>query len=88
MTVMSAGFNAMHFARELWRLARDGAPSSRRKRSMRAAIVAMVVINVALAAGALHPLASARFAWAETLAVGASLVAALLMTAMVVRERK
>lgn len=93
LTVMSAGFNAMHFARELWRLSRGG-PASSRKRSVRAALVAMVVINAALAAGALHPLAAARFAWAarsaglEAVAVAMSLTAALLMTAMVMRERK
>lgn len=93
MTVMSAGFNAMHFARELWRASRGG-PSSSRKRSVRAALVAMVVINAALATGALHPLAASRFAWAarsaglEAVAVAMSLAAALLMTAMVMRERK
>ena len=95
---MSAGFNAMHFARELWRASRCGGasrgPASTRRRSVWAALVAMVVINAALAAGALHPLAAARFAWAarsaglEAAAVAMSLAAALLMTAMVMRERK
>ena len=94
LTVMAAGFNAMHFARELWRLSRNAAPPPRRKRAVRAALAAMVVINAALAAGALHPLAAARFAWAarspglEAAAVGVSLAAALLITALVMRERK
>ena len=94
LTVMSAGFNAMHFARELWRLRGGNKPPSRRRQPVRAALVAMVVINAALAAGALHPLAASRFAWAarsaglEAVAVGTSLTAALLMTALVMRERK
>ena len=61
---------------------------------MRAAVVAMVVINASLAVGALHPLAAARFEAVgrspglEVVAVGVSLTAALFMTALVMRERK
>ncbi len=94
LIVLSAGFNAVHFVRELWRQTREGGAASRRGRSMRAALVAMVAINGALAAGALHPLAASRLAWVgrspglEAVAVGISLAAALYMTALVMRERK
>ena len=84
----------MHFVRELWRLPRREGFASRRGRARRAALAAMVVINTALAAGALHPLVASRFEWAgrspglEAAAVGVSLAAALYMTALVMRERK
>ncbi len=63
-------------------------------RAMRAAVVVMVVINVSLLAGALHPLAASRFEAVgrslglEVVAVAVSLTAALFMTALVMRERK
>lgn len=94
LTVLSAGFNALHFLRELWRLPQLDGAGARRARAMRAALVAMVVVNVALLAGSLHPLAAARFEWVgrrpelEAVAVGVSLTAALFISALVMRERK
>lgn len=94
LIVMAAGFNSLHFLRELWRLPRRNGAGLRRRRGMRTALLTMVVINTALAAGALHPMAAARFAWAgrspelEAVAVGTSLTAALFITALVMRERK
>lgn len=84
----------MHFARALLRLSGYAAAPARRRRAMRAALAAMVVINVALAAGALYPLAAARFEAVggapglEAVAVALSLTAALSMTALVTRARK
>ena len=94
LVVMAAGFNSLHFLRELRRLSRREAAGPRRRRGTGAALAAMAVINLALAAGALHPLAAARFAWVgrspelEAVAVGLSLAAALFITALVMRERK
>ena len=93
LVVLASGFNCVHFLRELWRL-RQLAGGGLRGRAMRAAVVAMVVINASLVVGALHPLAAARFAAVgrspglEVVAVGVSLTAALFMTALVMRERK
>ncbi len=93
LVVLASGFNCVHFLRELWRL-RQLAGGGTRGRAMRAAVVAMVVINASLVVGALHPLAAARFAAVgrspglEVVAVGVSLTAALFMTALVMRERK
>ncbi len=84
----------MHFARELWRLSRSDGVATARGRARRAALAAMVVINAALAVGAMHPLMASRFAAVgrspglEAVAVGISLAAALYMTALVMRERK
>ena len=94
LVVLAAGFNSLHFLRELWRLTRREAAGPRRRRGTGAALAAMVVINLALAAGALHPLAATRFATVgrspelEAAAVGMSLTAALIITALVKRERK
>ena len=96
LVVLSSGFNAAHFLRELWRVSRrdGGGVGTTRGRARRAAMVAMVVINAALAVGALHPLMASRFAAVgrspglEAVAVGISLAAALYMTALVMRERK
>ena len=95
LVVLASGFNCVHFLRELWRLRQlAGGGLRTRGRAMRAAVVAMVVINASLVVGALHPLAAARFAAVgrspglEVVAVGVSLTAALFMTALVMRERK
>lgn len=97
LVVMAAGFNSLHFLRELRRLPRlprRETAEPRRRRGTGAALAAMAVINLALAAGALHPLAAARFAAVErspeleAVAVGLSLTAALFITALVMRERK
>ena len=94
LVVLASGFNCVHFLRELWRLRQLAGGGLRRGRAMRAAVVAMVVINASLVVGALHPLAAARFAAVgrspglEVVAVGVSLTAALFMTALVMRERK
>ena len=94
LVVLASGFNCVHFLRELWRLRQLAGGGTTRGRAMRAAVVAMVVINASLLVGALHPLAAARFAAVgrspglEVVAVGVSLTAALFMTALVMRERK
>ena len=61
LIVLASGFNAAHFLRELWRLRRLEGGGLRRGRAMRAAVVAMVVINASLVVGALYPLAASRF---------------------------
>ena len=94
LVVLASGFNCVHFLRELWRLRQLAGGGTRGGRAMRAAVVAMVVINASLVVGALHPLAAARFEAVgrspglEVVAVGVSLTAALFMTALVMRERK
>ena len=94
LVVLASGFNCVHFLRELWRLRQLAGGGLKGGRAMRAAVVAMVVINASLVVGALHPLAAARFAAVgrspglEVVAVGVSLTAALFMTALVMRERK
>ena len=97
LTIVSAGFNASYFLRALsrvWWDAGAAARAGRKVRSRRAAMALVVVINLALLAGALYPLAAARFALVsgrhglEIVTMALPLAAALFMTALVVRSRK
>ncbi len=98
LTAMSAGFNAMHFMRELWRLrGGDGdwmGGRARKVRARRAALAGMAAVNAALASGALYTMASERFALVaglaglEAVTVAVALAASLFMTALVMRAKQ